>query len=433
MGAVAVDSKRKYPRFSSPVPIALKQDGEEERVVLPRDISLGGCYFESVVDVKVNKKILSLKVLTNENISVKNPRIIPHCNGDEGCAVSWEIDGKHAAQFDQHLREKCGSIGDAEKIEYIKAEQSYLTQAIQSGEEAKEKRMRSVYLLVVAYLALAIVPMRLDASQITREFLSFYSIAGLWGSVGILVYLMRHLRFLGNHYRRKSMYYKALNLNRAYVFDGDYKFYEGTVFPMGVHYAANRQGPLPPQQTQGAERHFLWYPSFYMIFIQALFVAGMLHFLGMILRALDTSGFTAGGILREGGLFSVKYFRIAATSFLIVVIGWLQMSCTHCMFYSRKVWEARRMDVTLPDPRCPRLCETLPAIAKRYRYFGFLLAILAAAQIFYVFPIVRDEYQYVSSVLVWWFHPFTAIVLAVLFFVMKIFYTKDSIRNASAL
>lgn len=471
-------NQRQFPRYNCAFLVEVKTKDERAILALPETVNVNGCYFGPASEIedaarawgdpeveRTNLQEIVLFVPENTmRARVKRAWKRPgsKLNGNErsGLAVNWELETQDAVKLEGYLRSQPGNASATDRVTYLTSEQKVLSEEVRHWEDCKIKRQRFIYVLVIAYLAFVLVPFRFKPEFMTAHFAGFYGIAGIWASIAPLVATMRHLRFLAAHYRTRAWYYSAINLSRKYVFQHDPEFWKSTVFPPGLHYAVKGTGPRSDEESQFQRlrtasdfRNLFWYPPVFFLFIQMLFVIGLVHFAGVTMHsAIKSSDF---GTPNGSFFFDYSYFKLSVSGCSGIILGWLHFTCLHCMIYARNVWEANRIDSNRPNPRFMGLGQTAPKLDRilksivtplfvTYGCLGFIvlafhlqavwptwLTRLHAATLGLFTPLpgfLARIPEFLRSALEFTHAPWVACFVFILFIVYKFIYTKLAIR-----
>ncbi len=432
--------KRRFDRYRTGSPIVVETDRGNFAVV-PGDISAGGCFARSRPPWPSEAEIRSVSIPIDGGEEIQcvanlfergspRPR---HQRFAAGFGLEWKLEPTSAKQLDAHLR-SAGSGPSADlKVEYIISEQQSIISEVQEIERAKFKRTQFTLALIVAYLAYLVAPYTL-LNQLNIELAVFYALGGFWASMAILVQSDRYLNFLGAVSRQKAVLRKAFNANRAYVLGRDPSYYGVTVLPVGLTYDRSRvwtSSKNPKVQSAeaypGTAQYSSFYPTLYVLFLQVMFLAGAVHFLGLVMRAID--GVSLASTTTGPNLFDEKYFLHSFVANVWLVLAWIQFSGNTCIHFHRAVWEGKHIAVHRPNPRATGEALWMQHGAKPLRLFFLALfggyAVVSLAK---WIPAARMGIGVFSHWSAWHLlSPGAALFMVSLFFVTKLVYVQLSL------
>lgn len=361
-----MEARRLHQRYRCSAPLFVEVRGKTYPVI-PQDIAIGGCYSSSPpqwelhglpdrvrIPVSGNRQIETSDVEFKERI--QSPP--PYKRNNSGFVLKWRLNEADGLALEEHIRAKSAESSISDKTAYVIEEQRMLVGQIDSIEQSKRHRTQLLYTLIIAYLAYLVAPFKV-LPNITSQAAAFYALGGVWVALALLVHSDRHLHFLGVAFRQKAYLLCAINANRGYVFASDPHFFNNTIMPIGIGYPRSRawsystDSRLRRVETLTSQIRSSWYPTLHILFLQLVFLAGLFHFAGMLLRTIYVpSGITADvGGHAHPELFSMPHFVWAIVAFQVVAVIWIQFVGNTCVHYHRALWEAKRISVERPNPR----------------------------------------------------------------------------------
>jgi hypothetical protein len=455
-----MDPRRQHRRYNVDVPVEIQANGGR-KVLIPDEIGLGSCYFRFRPPKGVGAASKTVQILLDQPIAPKNveyfdrKNVLPkYRNVLDGFGFKWDIERNDVARFEDKLQAN-DEVKETGKIEFITREQDYLLRDIRHREESRLSRVRLLFVMILAYLAYLIAPYKFLPTHVNAEFAAFYALGGIWAAISLTVYTQRLVRFCGVSFRNKVMAYKAINLNRAYLFANDDAYYNHTIFPIGETYDESRVWSYSTNSDQNRNEKYpsevpkSGYPPMYFFFLEGLFVGGLIHFIGMLVRAFSGSSFMldeqvvslslsnlilrifpTASILTSGhisslDLFSKEYFQISFIGSIGIIVLWIQLAGNQCLRYHRLVWEAKRIKIERPNPRYTgRALWSYKPLKYFFRAVPWMLAVYALSCSLYFVPAIRaSESVFVGH----WFSVWGTCLAAGLFFLIKIAYVYTSI------
>lgn len=445
-------STRSTKRYSPAIPIRISWNGHS-RVLVPSEISVNGCYFRYEKPDDLSTSVV-IEALADPPVKIEDAEFfargavgVRYQSKGDGFGFRWTLPAEDASRLQVALDGKALHPTQDAKVKFLAEEMKCIISKIGSLEDAKSRRFKTILLLIIAYMTFLGAPYKF-LPGVSREFMGFYAVTGIWLSVAVIVYLNRFLGYIGSSYRRKALYYKALNQNRAYVFRGDRSYFDNSIFPIGINYDSSRawsyssDDRLRRIETYPAHVRHSGYPPLYFFFLELLFVGGFCHFLGIILRTIDGGAFVRLPLPEElvalgstasvadshapvADVFSGPYFRTAVTSSLLVILGWIQIAGNRCLSYHRAVWEAKRITVRRPNPRATGAAlHERGYIWRAIAVVQIVLGVYALSCLPFAFPGVRESEELFVKV---WFSVPVLLLAVGIFFAAKILYIYSSL------
>jgi hypothetical protein len=421
-------TKRKHKRFRADIPIQLALEDGAVHLLVPSVISVGGCFFDFPLPFDPGSKLTRVSIIlaTGEEVILDKPKLRKQSAGYfntgelTGSVLTWDLPPDSIGKLESEIFARRIEPSTNKKVDFLISEQRELLHAIEQLEKGKHSGYKFIFTTIFAYMIFVSVPYQFP-SFAGRELAGAYAIGGVWVSIALVFYADRFLRFIGTSYRRKAHYYKALSLNRSYIFANDGEYYRRTIFPLGILYDDARTWSYSSTKSKRKLEYFpgdMYYATFttlYFLFIESLFVFGCFYFISIIIKI--TSGEELVTADSQINFFSFEHLGEALVSFSLILFGWLQITGNECAHYQRNIWEAKRITVSRPNVRASgeefrsKPYFAIPAKIILWAYLAFGLGCLSSLH-----PWVRDN-EFLMGHL---FNPVTVIISAAALFAIKI-------------
>ena len=437
----SMTTRRRFPRFRSQVPVKITSRAGDVCQLIPDDIGAAGCYFscrgEELSSIEGINSV-EIPLGAGRSITCRRVRVVEPPRGPSkhrhrlGLALHWEVDPDDQTLLQDHLRRNDRGAGTWHRIAFVVAEQKALNAQILALDEGRQKRWQVLLTLVLVYVAFLAAPTRVNLNP-SAAALFFYAVAGVWGSIALLVHADRLLEYLGYHTRERTYLQCAINCNRGYVVGDDPQFYANTVFPMTVLYDKSRAWSqvtdtdkfydieMYPQRTRRS-----LYPVWYIVFLQILFLGGLYYYLGILLGYQDQHMNT--GTLNPLDTFNLGATVAAASVGATFCLVWIQFIGNCCLHYHRALWEANRISPARPNPRATGAAFERRAEA---RWIGWVLVLCASFSVVVLVGAIAEGLFKKQPIMRTWLAsnawPYTLGVV-VLFLFAKVLETRLSLK-----
>ncbi len=363
-----MSTRRRFPRFRSSIPISVTDHGAAlPRFLVPENISAVGCYFSHQLHNqppprRVSSVTISLpngKHLTCGNVDVVE-RVDPldrTKKPSRGLALSWDLSPTDLHELDHYIRSCSIGPDTSDRVKFVRDEQTSLYNRLTQLETSRHGRWQLFMTVVLVYLGFLAAPARFDVPLNSPEAF-FYGVAGIWGSLALLVMSDRLLEFLGSSTREHATIRNAIHTNRAYVMGNDVQFYDSTVLPLGVTYDPSRswsylrEGRSRLAETYPHTFRSSLYPTLYIMLLQVLFLGGIYHFIAMLvnIRSTELPTHTNGPIPRIDVFQPTVTYAVFVAGNALTLL-WFQLAGNCCLHYHQALWESRRISPERPNPR----------------------------------------------------------------------------------
>lgn len=377
----------------------------------------------------------SVRILRPIGEAIEIPDAVVQIRGTPGLEelhLVWELAPATTRDLVEYLRNVDVEPSADAKAGFLQSENQLIHAEVLHLENHRRLGYQFLFLLIGAYFAYTVAPFKLfERSVMTVEMMAFYAIAGLWASIIILFQCNRFLGFLAASLRRRAHLYKALACNRGWLFAHDPHYFAKSIMPLGARFDDKRAWRMP--YADESEKHAQWITYnaasiYFHAFLQAVFVLGCLYYLSLMLRVYDlrivgNEQFVKGTPDDTLDLFKMNDFRWATVCFVVVPIGWLQLMTNKAAGYHKRIWEARRITETRPNPRFVDAAfaqdhPTMHRLLERGATLALAAVSVAGAAFLYA-PLRNAPYEHLQAVCL-----AAIIVFAVMFLTVKIAHSR---------
>jgi hypothetical protein len=344
----AATTKRRDRRFRAYIPLRVTVNGHQ-RVLVPRDISASGCYFD-YKDGEFRDDKCQVEIILDDG---KPPLQFDATQSrrEPGFKITWHgLDAEQSARLYAHLLNKSTEPSTYSKAAYIHWEQRNICVTLRDIEDRKHKAYTFLYGIVVAYFVYLCSPLHLFTIS-TPEQVGLYALCGIWISIIALYHSMRSFSWLGSINRQRAFLYHALETNRSWVFANDGSYYSKTVYPLGTRYDESRISPNDSRQRHALDIKYNWASPLFHCGIQALFAFGLVLFLSIGLCAVRDPQHIDKNF--KEAVFANACFRTALVGLVGLPLCWLHFWGNTTSRYHKLTWEARRISAETPNPKFP--------------------------------------------------------------------------------
>lgn len=423
-------TRRGDRRFRAYVPLRIYGQGGVQTLV-PRDISISSCYFDFENQTFVSDGLYNLEIAfagDAETIKITDARVFRR-DSLPGFGFKWQLAPADSARLFSFLLRQSNEPSTHSKVLYIVNEQKCLFQAFRDIADQKQKGYKFLFGLIAAYFIYLAAPLHFFEIKSVEQ-ATFYALGGVWASLILLFHCFRFLNWLGISVRRKAFLVHAMAGNRAWVFVNDGSYYSKSIFPMGARYDDARVWGQQKEPTKHElfplAINYRGSTTIFHLFVQAIFAAGLILFLSIIIRVIVEKGESVVGGFR---LFDSHFFALGYSGFCIFLLLWIQNCTNGCAQYQRRVWEARRISASRPNPRftgkgLKREQPELYKISHILMYFVWFYGAAVMVAMFAVHYLPAWLYLHLEH----WIGP--TIVLA-LFFGSKLLYINMTMKAES--